>query len=389
MVRSSYVIVVFLTAATVFGQVDDRNLPTGRAITPAGDIISFPGRPVDLETTPDQSLLLIKDRKNLRIVDTESFELLESHELTGGASLYGLVTTNEFAFCTNAKNQIQVFKISGKNPNGETIDVKRVEHSHQILLPDDSFPCGLTLLDNQKQLAVCLSKRNSVAIVDIAKRKMTAEISVGVAPFDVIQIENQLVVTNIGGRRATDDDTTAPSAETETVVDKRGIASTGTISVVSLAELKVENEIAVGLHPSVIGELSGRAIVCNTNQDSIAVVNPGGNESTFFETKPDTQMSFGSMPSCLRLLPDGKHLLVSLAGNNAMAVLKSEGDKFETKGYVPTAWYPASIACTKRHVFVGNIKGFGARARARDAEKGRNSHDHLGVVQRIPDRRYH
>ena len=357
-------------------QVDERLLPTGRAITPAGETIAFNGRPVDLEISKDQKLLFVKDRNHLRVIDTKTFELVDSMSAAGGASLFGIATDSQGQiYFTNAKNLIHVYRVT---------ENRKIEFVDSIPFPADSFPCGICVSDDEKSLFVCLSKKNAVAIVDIASRKVTREIAVGIAPFDVIQIGEQLVVSNIGGRRPKDDDKTATSAGSETVVDDRGIASTGTLSIVSLKEATVTNEIAVGLHPSVLTQRDGQPIVCNTNEDSLSVVDLAAKTAATIDVKPNEKLSFGSMPSCLCWLPDKRHLLVALAGNNAIAVLKQSNDgSLTTLGHIPTAWFPAAIACTDEHAFVANIKGYGSRANVRDAAKGRNSQDHQGVVQRI------
>ena len=210
------------------------------------------------------------------------------------------------------------------------------------------------------------------------------EIPVGVAPFDCRIIGDKLVVSNIGGRRAKADDQTAPSAGTETVVDERGIASTGSLTIISTTDNQVDGHIATGLHPTVIADLAGQAIVCNSNDDSLSIVNPQTRRLIRNEdVKPDAKLPFGSMPSCVYRIAD-KYLLVTLAGNNAVAVFSIGDDQaLKLLGHIPTAWYPASLAHNETDLFIGSVKGIGGRANRRAAEKGRNSHDHEGAVQKV------
>jgi DNA-binding beta-propeller fold protein YncE/phospholipase C len=358
-------------------QVDETLLVTGRAISPAGKVLEFYGRPVDIQLSHDQKLLFVKDRSALRVIDAATFELIDSIEAAGGASLFGLDIDREGrVYFSNANNQVHVYEFG---------DDRKLKLIHSIPVSEDSFPCGLCLSADEKQMYVCLSKKNSLAIVDLEKKEIVKEIPVGVAPFDVVLAEGNAFVSNIGGRRARAEDKTAPSAGTETVVDQRGIASTGTISVVSLAEQSAVAEIAVGLHPSVLIDAGNHVLVCNTNQDSISQIRIADKKVTTFNVKPDEKLPFGSMPSCLCWLSDKKHLLVSLAGNNAITVLaKKEDGTFETVGQIPTAWFPAGLACNDEYVYVANVKGYGSRSQRRDPEQGRNSHDHQGVVQQIP-----
>lgn len=71
-------------------KVDNSQLPTGRNIKPAGDLISFHGRPVDLKLSPDGKWLFVKDRGALRVIDVAQWKLTQSVDSPNGASLWGL-----------------------------------------------------------------------------------------------------------------------------------------------------------------------------------------------------------------------------------------------------------------------------------------------------------
>lgn len=352
--------------------VDNSLLPTGRRLTPAGKSIAFHGRPVDLKLSADGKLLFVKDRGDLRIIDSQSFELKQSIKSSGGASLFGLaVMADGTVLFSNSKN-----KLHGFQPD----DKSNYSLAFSIDLENDSFPCGVKLSADETLAYVCQSKKNSVAVVDLEAKKLLKTIPVGVAPFDLSIDDRRIFVSNNGGRQAREGDKTAPSAKTPTVVDKRGIAATGTVSVIDIETGKVENEIEVGRQPSVLAETSGGIVVCNANDDSISFVDHE-QQVRRLETKPDPKLPFGSMPSAA--LAIDKKLLVSLAGNNAIAVFELRNDEPTFKGLIPTGWYPAALASNEEFLFVANVKGEGARAKKRDTEKGMNSHDHLGSVQRI------
>ena len=351
--------------------VSNHLLPTGRLINPAGESLTFHGRPVDLALSKDGKLLFAKDRGHLRIINVTTFELMQSVSSPGGASPYGLaVGPNDEVYFTNSKNLIHVFRRSDSSD--------RYELERSIELASDSFPCGMLLSDDAKQAYVCLSKKNSVAIVDLAAGKSVKQIPVGVAPFGITKLKNKLYISNTGGRKSKEGDMTATSAGTPTVIDKRGVALTGTVTVISLPEMAVEHEIAVARQPAVISNDSKQVVVCNANDDSLSFVSDG-KELKRLETRPDPDLPFGSMPNSMLFLED--KLLVALAGNNAIAVYESPDWKLG--GLIPTGWYPSALVADDTYLYVANVKGEGARTKKRDAEKGMNSHDHLGTVQRI------
>ena len=54
-------------------------------------------------------------------------------------------------------------------------------------------------------------------------------------------------------------------------------------------------------------------------------------------------------------------------------------------GLIPTGWYPGGVLLSPdgKTLFVANVKGHGSLSQPRPAEKGKNSHDHLGSVSII------
>lgn len=354
--------------------VNESLLPTGRTITAAGESISFHGRPVDLQI--NGSYLLAKDRNALRVIDASSFELIQSISSPGGASMFGLALDAEGnAYFTNSKNGLHVFRKTGDPEEPFQLD-------RTIQLPSDSFPCGVTINGKSNQALVCLSKKNSVAVVDLNSNTVVRQIEVGVAPFDIrsTPVDGRYVVSNMGGRRPGNDDATATSAGTKTVVDSRGVASTGTVSVLDIhADPPVLRHVEVGRHPTSLLSRGSVPIVCNTNDDSISLLEKTGPRT--LQIKPDEKLPFGSMPCEIVYSESHQLWLVALAGNNAVAVLS--GDSMKIVGLIPTGWYPVALELDSEYLYIANTKGDGSRAKRRDEVKGRNSHDHLGTVQRV------
>ena len=213
--------------------VDPSLLPSGEVIRPAGETISYYGRPIDIASFPAKSLLFVKDRSSLLVIDAVKFEIRQSIELKGGASINGITVLKDgTVLVSNAQNQLQSFQA---NSDG-LYELKR-----KVEFASSSYPCGVCVNRAETRAFVALSKRNSVAVVDLATFALVREIEVGVAPFDVALSgdETKLIVSNIGGRRPDEGEATAPSAGTEVVVDARGIAATGSVSVIDVQENKL------------------------------------------------------------------------------------------------------------------------------------------------------
>ncbi|MGL4514269.1 MAG: bifunctional YncE family protein/alkaline phosphatase family protein [Lacipirellulaceae bacterium] len=379
-------------APTPGAPVDDRRLPNGQTIAPVGDLLVFPGRPVDVRVSVDGKLLFVKDRSHVRVVSTSDFTLRESLDCPGGASLYGMaVGASGRVYVSGAGGALHVYA-AGATPKSPATSF-RLERS--IALAADSFPCGLALSSDERFAYVCLSKANQLAEVRLADGKVLRVVDTGVAPFDVAfdQLNNRAYVTNAGGRRPTQKEPSAPSAGTATVIDERGVASSGTISVIDVDGFRVVAEPRAGLQPSVIALAPGRASVvsANANDDSLTVVRSDTLEPHDVIVKPDVQLPYGSMPSSVAFEPTTGEVAVALAGNNCVAFVGAEalaapGESLSppAAALLPTAWYPTAVAFGSDHLYVACAKGTGSRDEARPVGEGRNSHDHQGVVQRIP-----
>lgn len=366
-------------------RVSDTLLPTGQRLTPAGKLLSLPGRPNDLALGSDGRRVFVKSHKTLQCVDTDTMQLQVELPIEGGASLTGILVSDQGrVFVTNSKNQLHCY--------GESASDEDPEDTFQLLqsydLPADSFPCGLCFGADQSTLYICLSKKNSVVQLDLDSGTVTQTFDVGISPFEVVfdAARNSLWVSNLGGRRAEADEQTATSAGTDTPVDERGIAKTGSVSRIDLDTLKVAQNIEVGLHPMCFQPNDNQLLLTLANADSIAVIE---NDAVALTTvaKPEMELSFGSMPTAICRSPDHKYLFVALSGNNAVAVYAGEeawSDSTQPIGFIPTAWFPSGLACDDQFLYVANLKGSGSRAPVRPASKGFNSHDHLGSIQQIP-----
>src|SRR5690349_3413293 len=229
-------LVLLLLAATVVAgprpqdpeRVDERLITTYQRLDPSGWSVQIPGRPVDIALSQDGSLLWIKDNTGLRVIQVAGWKEVASLSGIGGSSLTGLAVSGETVHYTNASNQVHRFKLA----EGKIVQLS------SVTIPGPagkgaSFPCGLDLTADGKTTYVCASRNNTLARIDTLTDKLLKEIPVGIAPYDALVFPNEIVVvSNQGGRRPLPGAKTAPSSESETEIDERGIANSGTVSIV-------------------------------------------------------------------------------------------------------------------------------------------------------------
>jgi YVTN family beta-propeller protein len=213
-----------------------------------------------------------------------------------------------------------------------------------------------------RPIAVPLPAGNAVAVVDAESGSYAGRVATGQAPFaaEVSRDGKIAWVSNWGGRFAAAGEATAGSLKV--LVDARGIASSGTVTEVDLEKLSVHRQVEVGLHPTAIvwQEEAHRLYVANSNSDSVSVVDTEqGSVAATWTLSLGGRSEIGLSPSALALSADGKRLFVACAGVNAIAVVETNGG--QVLGWIPTAWYPTSLALSPdgTHLACGALLGAG------------------------------
>ena len=381
-------------------------VPTTQLVKPAGKTILVPGRPVAMALSPDGKLLAVKGSKELTLFDAQTREVRQSLAIKQGSGFCGVAWSADGStvWLTTSKNRLLGASLKKGANYAWTNEIvlpgaflrkdgsfRRYDQGVPLpVSPDkDSAPGGFAFDGEGKLAYVALSLNDSLGIVDLAAKKVIAEIPVGVAPYDVRLVGGKAYVTNWGGRRPQKGDLTGPTGGSAAVINPAGIASTGTVSVIDLASRKVVREIPVMLHPSAMALApgGGRLYVANANSDTISVIDTARDEVTAtWSAQPMPRLPLGSAPTALALSPDGQRLYTTLGGNNCVAVLETKGGTLE--GLIPTGWYPGDLCLAGETLCVANTKGVGGRLRdlsvaEKKKAKGYTSHQQLGSVSFI------
>jgi YVTN family beta-propeller protein len=357
-------------------------------IQPAGDTLTFSGRAIDLALSPDGKSAFVKYDQGVLVVDPETWKIRQQVGIGEGSSIHGIAVRRDGArlYVTGNNNTLWDGDISSA---GSLTFTRKAT----LLGPGGrgfSNPCGIALSPDEKTAFVCLSLKNSLALVDLESDKLIRDIPVGIAPYDVVVSPDgkMAYVSNWGGRPPGKTDRTADSYGTPVLVDKRGAALSGTISVIDLKGNRELREIATGLHPSGLAlSAGGRTLfVANANSDTINVIDTETLRVTdTISVRPDPSLPFGSQPNALALSADGRTLYVANGGNNAIAVIALRSESRTNNivtGFIPTAWFPGAVAADSNHLYIANVKGFGSRF---DHENGREwaASWSLGAVSRV------
>lgn len=396
MKHAMFALILILSASTCHA-VSVGPSPNGYVVTtkqlvrPAGQVIEFGGRPVDMALSPDGSVLYVKSNRSLLVVDARTWKTRQELPYdNGGNSMHGIMVSKD-------GSHVYVTAVPDQLLQADVAQDGKLTWGRKITLPapggdDRSTPCGIALSPDGKSALVCLSRNNSLGIVDLAQGGLAKEIPVGVAPYEVIVSADgsKAYVSNWGGRRAREGERTAPSSGTEALVDERGVGCSGTVSVVDLEQGREEAQIATGLHPSGMAiSADGRTLyVANANSDTVSVIDTKAKQVTkTIEVRPVPSLPFGSAPNALALSEDGKELYVANGGNNAVAIV-SLGKKSVVRGFVPAGWHPGAVLTDGKNLYIANVQGLGTRNKPQNVHDAHWSvHWPLGCLNKvvIPD----
>ncbi len=336
-------------------------LATEQVVHPAGTTTVLDGRPLDLAL--ELQTLFVKEQGSVLAFDTRTGEITSRLALKDGCSMHGLAVRGGHVYATGTNNAL--FELSSVPPGD--LRVLRT-----ITLPgEEPYPCGIALTPDGSHALVCLSRENTLALVDLVSGATQVQIPVGVAPYDVVVTTDgrTAFVSNLGGRRVLPGEPSANSSGTPIVVDERGIGTSGTVTRVDLQARAASGELECGPHPTALALSAdgARLFVAATSSDAVLVVDTGRFEVVErIDVKPEAALGFGSLPNALALSPDGRTLYVANGGNNAVAVVRlADGPNTTSRvaGFVPTGWFPGALAARPDELFIANVKGTGARKR--------------------------
>jgi YVTN family beta-propeller protein len=373
-----------LLIRTVGPQPDGSILvPTNQLLRPAGFQILFPGRPVDLALSPDGKWLAVLNRSSLDLIRVLDRTIMQTLPMRGGASFKGLAFSpdGKQIFVSQARNKVLIAQKDADNVLHWTDAIEFSKPS----MGGHPVPGGFSFSKKSEKMYVPLNRSNTIAVVNMKNLMVTADIPVGVAPYEILLLTpEKAYVSNWGGRQPEEDEESYKTSGTEMLIDpETGIASDGSISVIDLESQKVIKNIKVGLHPGAMAFSpdKNRLYVACANSDFVSVIDTR-TDAVLGEisVKMEKDLPFGSAPNALAISSDGKQLFVANGTDNAVCVIDLANNN-EIAGFIPTGWYPGALLLNKKNdfLYIANTKGTGSR-NIRADQPGYNTHNHTGSI---------
>lgn len=315
-------------------------LPNGWSLTPIGRSLPLGDLPLNLAVSPNRKRLAVTNNgqstQSIQLIDLSAEKVLSNVEIA--RSWVGLRFSpdgNKLLASGGNDNRILIYDVSGDRlvkadsivlgkpwPNrisvagietdktGATVyavtkddsslyvcDMASRQVKNRIKLPAEAYTCLRSPATGE--LFITVWGGDKVLIYDPKQQKITAEISTGSRPNDLVFSRNGklLFVAN---------------------------ANENSVSVIDVKTRKVLETVTTALYP-----------------DAPA----------------------GSTPNGLALSSDQKSLLVANADNNCLAVFDvSKPGRSRSLGFIPTGWYPTAVKVVGKTVLVANGKGFSSKA---------------------------
>ncbi len=221
------------------------------------------------------------------------------------------------------------------------------------------LPAGLAVSHNGKQLLVANSMNDSVSLIDVAAKKVVAELDlrpgkINPANKGVPGGEYPYSVTFKGNNKAY----VSSLRDREIVV----LEIRGGVPAVT-ARIKTHGQPA----KMVMNKAQSLLFAVADNSDSVVVVDTAKDElvAEIKTIAPASMASAvggfkGANPNSLALSPDEKTLYVTNGGTNSVAVIRLERDPDDSQviGLIPTGWYPTTVTPSSdgKWIYVTNAK---------------------------------
>lgn len=338
------------------GRMSDNRvlLPNGWMLSPAGTSLQVGELPLNMDVTPDGRFLVVTNNgtkdQTLSVIDVKAWSVVQTVPLR--KAWLGL------RFIENGARLL----ISGGNDNRVSIyDFResRATLTDSIVLGapwpvEKIWAAGLDADDATHRAFVAGKESDSLYVLDLRLRTVVNRISLPGKPYTcMLSRTTPMVYVSLWG------------SSSVALLDRN------TPERVSI--------VAVGDHPCEMLESPDgtRLFVANANENTVSVIDVVRRKVTetlstaLFSNAPE-----GSTPNSLAISADGKTLYIANADNNYLAVIDvSVPGSAKSLGFIPVGWYPTCVRVLPEgnHIVVANGKGGSSQANPRGPDPGRPS----------------
>lgn len=351
-------------AATVEGE--QKRLPTGARLDPAGSLVEVMPLPLALLSAPDgDALVLLASgyrEQGIQVLDRATRTVRQS--LSQRSAFVGLAFAPDGrTLWASGGNEDLIYRYRWESGRATLTDSVRLTAQRldslgrPVRRPGVRYPAGLAPSPDGRWLYVAENLADSMAVVDVATGRVVQRLATGRYPYAVAVASDGTIFVSGWG-------TSTLSVFTPTTSSEKPVAPDGVIRVAR--------------HPSVLqlNAAGTRLFVASGSSDRIDVIDLGTRRVlTTLLDHPPAGPHEGSTPNALSLSPDGSRLFVAEGDANAIAVFALDSATADVRrgasvphggdrlvGRVPAGWYPSAVLAVGDSLYVANGKGRGTHA---------------------------
>jgi DNA-binding beta-propeller fold protein YncE len=337
-------------------------LPTGARLDPAGRSSPLGNMPLAAILSPDGRDIVVSlsgfREQGLQIVGRETGAIVQRIPLSGafiglafsgdGTTLYasGGVTDRVYIFRWGASPTAPATLIDSIAMDDAPADT--------TVPPGSRYVSGLALSRDGRMLYAAENLADSIAVIDVATRRIVQELGTGPYPYAV-----------------------ATASDGRVYVSDWGAATVHVYHPAPSGKLVAERPMDVGRHPSALALSSdgSRLFAASASTDRVAAVDTRSRRVVrWLLDPPPDHVAEGSTPDGLALSANGTRLYAAEADANAVAVFELSAltsgvptarGADTLSGRIPSEWYPTAVlapstAQAAESLLVINGKGRGA-----------------------------
>ncbi len=343
-------------------------LPNGWQLSPAGRHLPLGDLPLNMAVSSSKKLLAVTNNgqsvQSIQLINTATEKILDN--IVVATAWYGLkFSTDEKWLYASAGNDNLILRFAITN--------------NKLLLKDSIVlgkkwlqkisPSGIDIDDAAGILYVVTKEDNKLYMINLSTKKVFHQTLLGKAAYTCLLSpdKKELYISLWGGNK---------------------------IVVFDTGKRKITANIAVGDNPNeiILNKKGNVLYIANANDNSVSVVNVRKRSvMEVLNTALFAHSPIGSAPNGLALSSNEHTLYIANADNNCLAVfnVKNQG-KSNSKGFIPTGWYPTNVKVVGKKIFVTNGKGFSSFANPKGpnpASPGQLVEQHVGdtTVKVVPD----
>ena len=341
-----------IVSANLFSQTPVL-LPNGWKLSPAGRSLPLGDLPLNMTVSPSGKRIAVTNNgqsvQSIQLIDPVREKQLDVVEIP--KSWYGLKFSPDEKFLyASGGNDNRILKYS--------IVKNKLILTDSILLgkkwPEKISPAGIELDATGKTMFVVTKENNSLYVLDLASKKVIHQLDLVEPAYSCLLSPDKkdLFISLWGGKK---------------------------VLVYNLLSRTIQSEIMTGENPNelLLSKNGKYLFVANAGDNAVSVIDVAGRnvlEVLNAALYPDAPT--GSASNGLALSEDQRTLFVANADNNCLAVFDVSKPGFsQSKGFIPTGWYPTNVKVIGKKIFVSNGKGFTSKPNAKGPDPSKRDQE--------------